>query len=118
VLQLSFWVLVAHSTPPWAAALMTERVLEVMPPPHFSVQVEEPDQPEILQSMGQAWTLQVRVWRSEVHAAPPWVSLVTTDLERNMVPVPQVLEQVLKEDQLESLQSMGHPNLLQALVLL
>jgi hypothetical protein len=89
-----------------------------MPPPQRSVQALWPDQLETLQSMGQARRLQVRVWRSEVHAAPPWVSLVTTDLERNMVPVPQVLEQVLKEDQPESLQSMGHPNLLQALVLL
>jgi hypothetical protein len=81
--------------------------------PQVLVQAEKPDQEEILQSTGQIWRLQVRVWRSEVQEAPPWATLVTTDLVRYMVPVPQDLEQVLKVDQLESLQSMGHPNLLQ-----
>jgi hypothetical protein len=66
--------------------------------------------------MGQAWRLQVRVWRSEVQEAPPWATLVTTDLERYMVPVPQDLEQLLKPDQLESLQSMGQANLLQVVM--
>jgi hypothetical protein len=63
--------------------------------PQVLVQAEKPDQEEILQSTGQIWTLQVRVWRSEVHEAPPWATLVTTDLERYMVPVPQDLEQLL-----------------------
>jgi hypothetical protein len=84
-----------------------ERVLEWMPPPHFSVQVEAPDQPETLQSMGQAWTLQVRCWVSGAHKAPPWAVLVTTDLERNIVPVAQDWEHVLKADQVDCLQSTG-----------
>jgi hypothetical protein len=48
-----------------------------------------------------------------VHAAPPWATLVVIDLERNLVPLPQDLEQLLKVDQPESLQSMEHSNLLQ-----
>jgi hypothetical protein len=59
VLQLSRACMVGQGTPPWMAVTMMERDLEVIPPPHFSVQVVAPDQPETLQSMGQAVVEQV-----------------------------------------------------------
>jgi hypothetical protein len=108
---------VGQATPPYWALVMTERTLVLRPElPQVLVHPAKPVQAETLQSMGQAWRLQVRVWRSEVQEAPPWATLVTTDLVRNMVPVPQDLVQLLKVDQLESLQSMGQANLLQATV--
>jgi hypothetical protein len=44
-----------------AGEVMMERVWEVMPPPHFSVQVEVLDHPETLQSTGHAKALQLEV---------------------------------------------------------
>ena len=93
---------------------MTERVLEWTPPPHFSVQWFQSDQPEMVQSTGQAKVLQVGVWRSGRRAtAPPCWTALMTDLERYLVPVVQVLEQAEQADQPESLQSMGQPKVLQ-----
>ena len=66
-----------------------------------------------LQSTGQAKVLQVVVWRSDGQAAPPCWTALMTDLVRNLVPVPQVLEQAPKADQPESLQSMGQAKVLQ-----
>jgi hypothetical protein len=116
VLQSRVLPRVGQATPPWAGWLITERDLDLRPVPQVLVQDRKGVHLETLQSMGQAWRLQVRVWRSEVQEAPPWATLLMTDLVRNMVPVPQVLVQLLKPDQVESLQSMGQANLLQATV--
>jgi hypothetical protein len=108
---------VGQAMPPYLALVTTVRVLVLRPVvPQVLVQASYPVQAVTLQSIGQAWRLQVRVWRSVVHLAPPWATLVTTDLVRYMVPVPQDLVQLLKVDQLESLQSMGQANLLQVVV--
>jgi hypothetical protein len=53
------------AAPPWKGMLMTERVLELTPLPHFSVQVERPDQVETLASMGQLEYL-----KSTLHVEP------------------------------------------------
>jgi hypothetical protein len=94
-LQVTAVLREGQERPPYFWVLMTERVLELTPPPQRSVQALRPDQPETLQSMGQAWRLQVRVWRSVVQSAPPWAAELMTDLVRYMVPVPQDLVQLL-----------------------
>jgi hypothetical protein len=53
--------MVGQIRPMLAGEVMMERVWEVMPPPHFSVQVEVLDHPETLQSTGHAKALQLEV---------------------------------------------------------
>jgi hypothetical protein len=54
VLQVVEEVKVGQATPPFWAAVTTDRVLVLAPVPQVLVQVPYLDQPETLQSMGQA----------------------------------------------------------------
>merc|ERR1719446_1315374 len=67
-----------------------------MPPPHFSEQLDHPDQPESLQSMGQAKVLQVCTCLLMGQVLPPWAFQATTERVRDLVPVAQVAEHALK----------------------
>jgi hypothetical protein len=95
----------------------TERVRVVMPPPHNSEQVAHSLQLESLQSIGQAKVLQDLALDNIGQATPPWAAVVKSERERFLVPVPQVAEHEVKADQAVTLQSMGHPKILQARVL-
>jgi hypothetical protein len=62
---------VGQTAPPCWGWLTTERVLDWMPPPHFSVQVFQADHMETLQSMGHAKVLQVVVALRVAQRTPP-----------------------------------------------
>ena len=87
--------------------VVTVRVLPWTPPPHFSEQVEKPDQPERVQSTGQAKVLQLAVDTVLPQALPPYLAGVVVLRVRVLEPVPQDLEQAPKVDQAPWTQSMG-----------
>merc|ERR1719454_1715947 len=90
---------------------MTERVLVLRPVPQDLVQAPYLDQPETLQSMGQAWVLHTR--DSLVgHSSPPCLAAMSTAYVRDWTPVPQDLEQAVQAFQ-ECSQSMGQGWVLQ-----
>jgi hypothetical protein len=112
VLQLSRAIRVGQATPPLAAELMTERVLELTPPPHFSVQVEERPQWETLQSTGQPKVLHLALAVSLGQATPPWALLTTIErlliLRGETLPATrQESEQPANLDQAETTQPTG-----------
>jgi hypothetical protein len=63
--------------------------------------------------MGQAKVLHISTCLSMGHAAPPWAAVLIKERVFVFEPVPQVLVQLLKADQPESLQSIGQMNSLQ-----
>jgi hypothetical protein len=107
----------AHTLPPWARAVTTDLARVWTPPPQSSEQADQAVQPESLQSIGQAKVLQDLALPVLGQARPPWAVAVKTERLRNLVPVAQVLEQLVKADQLETLQSTGQAKVLQALEL-
>ena len=96
VLQLRLEFMLSQERPPWALERRTDRVRVSTPPPHFSVQPDDADQLEVLQSIGQAKLLQLRylylvglqalpplrglvIIEREAHCEPPWQELVQGD---------------------------------------
>jgi hypothetical protein len=77
------------------------------PVPQDLVQAPYLDQPETLQSMGQAYVLQVVVELKPGQPTPPLAVAVTTERVLVLEPVPQDLVQASYLDQPETLQSMG-----------
>jgi hypothetical protein len=92
VLQVVDAVKVGHTTPPKATWVVTERDLVLDPVPHVLVQRPYLDQPETLQSIGQAKVLQFLFSAVDGQFTPPYAALVRTERVRRFVPVPQVFE--------------------------
>ena len=113
VLQDLVFLRATQATPPNWAAVMVERARDLVPEAQVAEQALKRDQEETLQSMAHLTVLQERQWRSMLQPMPPKRTLVMMDLERDCLPVAQVLVQVEKADQLESLQSMGQACTLQ-----
>ena len=93
--------------PPWAGALMTERVRVLEPEPQDLVQALNLDQAETLPSMGHLWELQARAERKPEQPRPPKAPRLMMLRVRRWTPLPQVLVQEVQRDQAETLQSMG-----------
>jgi hypothetical protein len=86
---------VGQVTPPLAAEVTTERVLVWEPVPQDLVHAPYLDQPETLQSMGQAYVLQVVVELKPGQPTPPRVAAVRSERVLVLEPVPQDLVQAL-----------------------
>jgi hypothetical protein len=112
------WVLqvrscsVAHSSPPWAAAVSTSKVRVWTPVPQVLVQVDQEFQLST-QSTGQGWVLQLRWVFKRGQAAPPFAWEVITERFLEVTPPPQSSVQSEAVDQVETLQSTGQAKLLQ-----
>jgi hypothetical protein len=113
VLQFCSADTAGQATPPWAAAVTTDLVRCCTPPPQISVQPVQADQPDVLQSTGQAKVLQAALARRAVQATPPWRASVMMDLEWVLEPPAQDAVHAVQLFQLESLQSTGQPKVLQ-----
>jgi len=107
-LQVLYAMSWPQATPPWAAAVMRDLDLDWVPTPQVLVQVVSLDQPESLQSTGQPKVLQEEKAQLPEQALPPLAWPWITDLERFLVPEPQVAEHEDHADHSESLQSTGH----------
>ena len=84
-----------------------ERVRYCVPEPQVLVQAVNLDQPEILQSRGQAKVLQLWKCLLKGHFAPPNAFVTTMERVRYWEPVRQLLEQAENADHPESLQSIA-----------
>ena len=107
VLQVVVWRSDGQEAPPCWTALMTDLVRYLVPTEQDLVQAVKADQPESLQSMGQAKVLQVGCSRRCTQPRPPKAAEVRTERVRVLVPVPQVLVQADQAVQRETLQSTG-----------
>jgi len=114
VLQGTLTLWIGQVAPPCWAGVITERDLVFEPVAQDLVQAVYSDQPETLQSMGQAKVLQVAVAWGVLQATPPFSADVITERSLDLRPEPQDLSQAPYLDQPESLQSMGQANLAQA----
>ena len=85
------------------------------PPPQSSEQVAQADQPETLQSMGQAKVWQLLITLVTGQARPPFLVAVMMERVVYLVPVAQVAEQAVYLANWETLQSMGQAKVLQDL---
>jgi hypothetical protein len=106
-LQGLVWLRTPTALPPWAGALMTERVRVLEPMPQVLEQALNLDQAETLPSMGQLWELQARAERKPEQPRPPKAPRLMMLRVRRWTPLPQVLVQEVQRDQAETLQSMG-----------
>jgi hypothetical protein len=93
VLQVFTLVVVGQATPPWAAAITTERVRFLVPVAQLAEQAVKADHADTLQSTAQAKVLHVVEAVKEGQPTPPKRATVTMERFLVLEPVPQDLEQ-------------------------
>jgi hypothetical protein len=103
-----------HPTPPCAWLVMMERNLRLEPEPQVFVHASYFDQPETLQSVGQAKVLQSALTERVRHTTPPWATSVMMERDLVLVPNPQVLVHDPYPDHPETTQLTGQAKVLQA----
>jgi hypothetical protein len=108
---------IGQRTPPYLAAVTIERVLTWTPPPQDLLQPRYGLKAETLQSLGQFHTLQVATLIFPGHVIPPWRAGERIERVRCLVPELQVAVHAVHLLQPETLQSVGHEKVLQAVVL-
>jgi hypothetical protein len=69
-----------------------------------------------MQSIGQLLVLQSEVWDEEAQALPPWATSRMVERERDIEPVPQVLEHAVQLPQEPWTQSTGQEAVLHSTV--
>jgi hypothetical protein len=104
--------LAGHSSPPCAAATLTEWSRVCVPAPQLLVQVDQAFH-VIWQSMGQECELQFRLLAMVAHALPPWAAVETMERVLVCTPLPHSSEHVVQVLYLETMQSIGHSKMLQ-----
>jgi hypothetical protein len=70
-------MLMPQATPPCWAGVMTDLLRDLVPPAQVLEQAENADQPESLQSTGQAWRLHTRC-SVLGHSSPPCLAAMST----------------------------------------
>jgi hypothetical protein len=119
VLQSWDLVCAGHAAPPppfeEEGSVTMLRVLVCLPEPQVLVQAAQADQPDTLQSTGQAAVLQLRLWSRDRQSTPPKAGLTSTLRRRAWVPEAQDLEQAAHAPHTETTQSMGQLWVLQVL---